>query len=454
MKSKTKSKKNKIPLCPKRNNVLKKKIILNKASSVTMKHWKTPSTPSLLTPKNINLSLNNGYNSINNSMRNKDIKGATPKQCLFHAFIPKSKSSSETKLKKQNIILIKKLDKGNQMPFNFSNIKEYNYKRENKDTNNNNYNINKNNKINSNDEYKNIKNKEKDTLSPNNSHYMNNINTNANSNTTIGMSQVLSDRYVKEENNNKILGESKNPFEFTFGDINFFQNQIHYETKTSLNRNNSFKINSVAKQVYDNNKNKSIEKNDSILNKKKNIFIKNIIKNIKQIHPKILLNNKNIKEKNKEITFIKYNHVKSHSIDNDSKTKDKNKKSFKLKTLSKWPKKINLQKINHIEKNNNNKKINFNEISKSPNIPKKLINLIPVDKKHNMNKKSKIIVKNHLEKINENNRVAVSTKNKDNKKNVHKLFINQSSSKIIPKTNKSSPKLFLKHPSLKNLFEL
>ena len=430
MKSKTKSKKNKIPLCPKRNNVLKKKIILNKASSVTMKHWKTPSTPSLLTPKNINLSLNNGYNSINNSMRNKDIKGATPKQCLFHAFIPKSKSSSETKLKKQNIILIKKLDKGNQMPFNFSNIKEYNYKRENKDTNNNNYNININN------------------------NYMNNINTNANSNTTIGMSQVLSDRYVKEENNNKILGESKNPFEFTFGDINFFQNQIHYETKTSLNRNNSFKINSVAKQVYDNNKNKSIEKNDSILNKKKNIFIKNIIKNIKQIHPKILLNNKNIKEKNKEITFIKYNHVKSHSIDNDSKTKDKNKKSFKLKTLSKWPKKINLQKINHIEKNNNNKKINFNELSKSPNISKKLINLIPVDKKHNMNKKSKIIVKNHLEKINENNRVAVSTKNKDNKKNVHKLFINQSSSKIIPKTNKSSPKLFLKHPSLKNLFEL
>ena len=452
MKSKTKTKKNKIPLCPKRNNVLKKKIILNKASSVNMKHWKTPSTSSLLTPKNINLNLNNNLNSINNSMRNKDIKGATPKQCLFHAFIPKSKSSSEAKLKKQNIILIKNLDKGNQMPFNFSNIKEYNYKKENKDINNNK--INKSNNINVKDEYRNIQNKEKDTLSSNNSHYMNNVNTNANSNTTIGMSQVLSDRYAKEENNNKIFGESKNPFEFTFGDINFLQNQIHYETKTSLNRNNSFKIKLVTKQADDNN-NKSIEKNNSNLNIKKNIFIKNIIKNIKQIHPKILLNNKNIKEKNKEITFIKYNHVKSHSIDNETKIKDKIKKSYKLKTFSKLPKNINIQKVNNIEKkNNNNKKINFNELSKSPNIPKKLINLIPVDKKHNMNKKSKIIVKNHLEKINENNRVANSTKNKDNSKNVHKLFINQCSSKIIPKTNKSTPKLFLKHPSLKNLFEL
>ena len=452
MKSKTKNKKNKIPLCPKRNNVLKKKIILNKASSVTMKHWKTPSTPSLLTPKNINLSFNNNFHLINSTKRNKDVKGTTPKQCLFHAFIPKSKSSSETKLKKQNIILIKKVDKGNQMPFNFSNIKEYIYKRENKDNNSNN--ISKNNNISANDEYKNIKNKEKDTLSPNNSHYMNNINTNANSNTTIGMSQILSDRYVKDESNNKIFGESKNPFEFTFGDINFWQNQVHYETKTSLNRNNSFKIKSEAKQTYDNNNSKNIEKNNSSLNIKKNILIKNIIKNIKQIHPKILLNNKNIKEKNKEITFIKYNHVKSHSIDKDCKIKDKNKISHKLMTFTKWPKNFNRQKVNNIDKNKNNMKINFNDLNKSPNISKKLINLIPVDKKHNLNKRNKGIVKNHLDKINENNRVSISTKNKDNKKNVHKLFINQNSDKIIPKTNKSTPKLFLKHPSLNNLFQL
>ena len=452
MKSKTKNKKNKIPLCPKRNSVLKKKIILNKASSVTMKHWKTPSTPSLLTPKNINLSFNNNFNSINSTKRNRDVKGSTSKQCLFHAFIPKSKSSSETKLKKQNIILIKKVDKGNQMPFNFSNIKEYIYKRENKDNNSNN--ISKNNNISTNDDYKNIKNKEKDTLSPNNSHYMNNINTNANSNTTIGMSQILSDRYVKDESNNKIFGESKNPFEFTFGDINFWQNQVHYETKTSLNRNNSFKIKSEAKQTYDNNNSKNIEKNNSSINIKKNILIKNIIKNIKQIHPKILLNNKNIKEKNKEITFIKYNHVKSHSIDKDSKIKDKNKISHKLMTFTKWPKNFNRQKVNNIDKNKNNMKINFNDLNKSPNVSKKLINLIPVDKKHNLNKRNKGIVKNHLDKINENNRVSISTKNKDNKKNVHKLFINQNSDKIIPKTNKSTPKLFLKHPSLNNLFQL
>ena len=167
-----------------------------------------------------------------------------------------------------------------------------------------------------------------------------------------------------------------------------------------------------------------------------------------------MLNNKNIKEKNKDITFIKYNHVKSHSIDKDSNLKDKNKISHKLMTFTKWPKIFNHQKVNNIEKNKNNMKINYNDLSKSPNIPKKLINLIPVDKKHNLNKKNKGNVKNHLDKINDNNRVAISTKNKDNKKNINKLFINQSSSKIIPKTNKSTPKLFLKHPSLKNLFEL
>lgn len=394
MKNKTKNKKNKIPLCPQKTKPIKKKIIINKLTP-KIRHWKQPSTPCLSFTKNINLSLQNNNETINSNTNentithnvkdkeNNDRINKNP----FQAFIPRSKSFTDSKLKNQNIVLVKKVNKPNNIPFNFTNLKEYNYKKDIK------------NNVRSNDEFKKIiKEKDKDTLSSINSHYMNNANTNANSNTTIGMSQIFSDRCPNEEPN-KLFTESKNPFEFTFGDINFFQNQLHCETKTSLVKKNLLNMTSGSKFSVENNY-QSIDKNNTNSNynninkKNKNIFVKNIINNIKLINPNFFINNKNIKQKNIENTNI----VKSYSLEKDPKIKDKNKIN-KISTFYKWPK-FKRCNNNNIEKNNkNNKNSNKNniiELNKSPKFSKKLSNLIPVDKNHNLNKKNILIIKNQL----------------------------------------------------------
>ena len=59
-------------------------------------------------------------------------------------------------------------------------------------------------------------------------------NTNNISNTVIGNSQIYSDRTKKEEII-ELSNDSKNPFEFTFGDLNYFQKHIGFETKKHLN---------------------------------------------------------------------------------------------------------------------------------------------------------------------------------------------------------------------------
>ena len=457
MNNKTKNKKNKIPLYPTKNKLMNKKTKIHKISSI-LQHWKQPSTPSLLNSKKYNLSNNNyntvycntnintnNNNNIINSKENKSIKNNSSKQNLFHAFIPRSKSNSEVKLKKQKITLIKKINKSNYVPFNFNNIKEFNYKKEIKDKNNN-----INNKKN---EYEIInkekeKEKEKDTLSSNNSHYMNNTKANTNSNTTIGLSQICSDRYIKDDNN-KIMQESKNPMEFTFGDLNLFQTQSNKEAKTSLINTNS--LNMPSSISMDNNRQyQSLDNNESI---NKNMFMKNIIKNIKMINSKIkgynikINSDKNL-DTNLSNSNSNYNNIKSYSIEKDYYKKKEKNRINKLLTLPIWPKVYN---------DKNNFKISCNEFHKSQKISKKNSDLIPFDKKHNLNKKHKLIIKKHynIENSNKNYniRVCISTKNKDNKKNLHKLFIKQNSAKCLTKKNKSSPKLFLKHPSLKNLFD-
>lgn len=442
MKSKSKNKKSKIPLCPQKNKPIKKTIKINKISPI-LQHWKHPSTPSLSTTKNF--FLNNNFNTLNNNNNdiitnkdNKSIDNNSSKKNPFHAFIPRTKSNSEIKFKKQKIILIKKVNKPNNIPFNFNNIKEFNYKKDVKD-NINDMNLKEN-------EFKKIR-KEKDTLSSNNSHYMNNTKANTNSNTTIGTSQILSDRYTKDDNK-KIFQDSKNPMEFTFGNLNFFQTQNNIETKASLTKNNSLNMICTSHLSIDNNKDyQNIDKN----NNNKNQFMKNLIKNMKLINSKIRINNsKNNTEKNTDnINSNNYNNIKSYSIDKDYIIRDKNKKS-KLITFPKWPK---------VNNNDKNKLKCYDEFYKSQKFSKKCSNLIPVDKKYNLNKKHKLIVKKHFDygnninNKNNNIRICISTKNKDNKKNLHKLFINQNSFQTTTKTNKSSPKLFLKHPSLKNLFD-
>ena len=433
MKNKIKSKKSKIPLCPPKNKPIKKKI--NKINPL-IEILRQPSTPSLLSTQK--LFFNNNINTINNKKQanNNNYKSTISnnfsKQNLFHAIIPKIKSFSENKLKKQKIILIKKIEKSNKIPFDFKNIKEYNYKRDEKS-------INLNNDINLNADYKNNI-KEKETLSSNNT------KANTNSNTTIGMSEIFSDRGYQENNNFSLESKfSKNPLEFTFGEPNFFKNNIYLETKKNLIRTNTFQMKTIS------NNNNNFESIDTISynNNDKRTFLKNIIKNIKYAKSKIKENNKILKGKNIENNKIKFkNNIKSYSYEKGAKLKEKNRIS-KYIVFPKWP------KINNDE-NNNTIKTNKNAKNKTPKIEKKCINLIPVDKKYNLNKKHKLIIKKKFENTddikNMNLKISNSTKNKD-KKSIHKLFVSQNSNKNIIKTNKSSPKLFLKHPSLKNLFD-
>ena len=435
MNNKSKKKKNKIPLCPSKNKSNKNN---NNKINPLIGHWRQPSTPSLKSSKKF--ILNNHINEIKNSSKNNQNKS---NYCFnenpFHLFIPRTKSYSENNLKKQKIILIKKVNSPEKVLFNFKNIKEYNYKKESKD---------KDSSIKNNLNNKNIiKDKEKDEISLNNSHYLNNTKTNTNSNTTIGISQICSDRIIKDENNTLFQDSkiSKNPLEFTFGDINFFKNQITYEKKANLNKNSYFYITSISQMTLNDNC-QSIDKNRNINDN--NFDMKNIIKNMKLIKPKIKLNSISIKDSNIEELNNNFNYIKSFSIEKDNQIKEK-KYIYKNNTIHNYPK---INKMINI-------KTNINKIHKTPKNPKKFLNLIPIDKKYNLNKKHKLIIKNNSEYIdnkkNINRKIPISTKNKNTNKNARRLIINQNSNsnQNIKRKNKSSPKLFLKHPTLKNLFD-
>ncbi len=422
MKNKSKIKKSKIPLYPTKN-IIKR---INKINPI-IRHWNQPSTPSLISSKKNNLyTTNNNKNSDNKNNTNNSLK-----QNLFHVFIPRSKSFSEKNLKKQKIILIKKINRND----NFKNIKEYKFQNEKE------FNIK-----NINDKNENII---KDISSLNNSHNMNNTKTNANtnSNTTIGISQIYSDRMVKEEDK-KLFKKIKNPLEFTFGDLNYFQNHSNYATKINLINNNYFNITSISQISKENNrKYQSIDNNKN--NNDKTSFKNNIIKNMKLIKPKIKLNNiKFDKDMHNKDIYKNFNNSKSYSFE-----KDKIQEKIilcKLMNLPKWTN-TNNNKIINI-------KIKYKEIHKTPKISKKFFNLIPVDKKYNLNKKHKLVIKNHFENFDNNKNIIIntpiSTKNKNNKINNNSLFLIKNSNMTNnKKKNKSTPKLFLKHPSLKNFFD-
>ena len=422
MNNKSKKKKNKIPLCPKKKTHIKK--FINKINPL-IAHWRQPSTPSLKISKK--LILKNNFSTIKNISKNNKFSDYqnksyySSKKNPFHVFIPRTKSYSENNLKNQKIILIKKINNPEKVLFNFKNIKEYNYKKEDK------YNDSKCKK---NLVSENItKDREKDSSSLNNSHYLNNTKTNTNSNTTIGISQIFSDRKNKEQNNLLFqdLKTYKNPLEFTFGDVNYFKNHKAYETKINSNKNNYFNITTTSQITLDN-KWQSLDSNKYINDN--NFVMENIIKNF--IKPKIKLNNRFRKEINMGELNNNYNNIKNYSFEKDNKIRDM-KKIYKII------------------------KPNINKIHKTPKNTKKFLNLIPFDKKYNLNKKHKLIIKNNFEYIDNNKniniKIHISTKNKNNNKNVRRLIINQNSNQNITKKNKSSPKLFLKHPSLKNLFD-
>ena len=103
-------------------------------------------------------------------------------------------------------------------------------------------------------------------------------------------------------------------------------------------------------------------------------------------------------------------------------------------------------KENKKTKKNNSRK-NINNTSK---IPKKFISLIPherqkIKKKFSINTNNEISNKNY-------NDISNTPKDKDNQNQIHKLLLNISQKTFI-RMNKSNPKLFIKHPSLKKFFD-
>ena len=140
-----------------------------------------------------------------------------------------------------------------------------------------------------------------------------------------------------------------------------------------------------------------------------------------------------------------YNKNKSYSFEKDKK-RTKN-KICKLKLFPKLSQDSNKLNINFNPK--------INKLHRTPKITKKLLNLIPFDKKYNLNKQHKLIINNHFENDDNNNNlnINISLSSKNNKKSIHNLFICHISNQNKEKKNKSSPKLFLKHPSFKNLFD-
>ena len=226
---------------------------------------------------------------------------------------------------------------------------------------------------------------------------LNNSKSETKCDTNSRISSVFSDRNTNQKNT------INNMFEFTFSNSNFVKNKIKKDTD-DINLN----LNARNPRINKTNTNYSYHKKNinRIINIKKNIGIKNIklIKNLK--------NNKRTLSKGE---------------------KDKKKNESKDKENKK------------IKKNNSRK--NINNTSK---IPKKFISLIPHEKQR-IKKKFSINTNNEMSNKNSND-ISNTPKDKDNQNQIHKLLLNISQKTFI-RMNKSNPKLFIKHPSLKKFFD-
>ena len=233
---------------------------------------------------------------------------------------------------------------------------------------------------------------------------LNNSKSDTKCDTTSGISSVFSDRNIKQRNNKNIL-------EFTFSNINCIKNKNRKTDYINLRIRNSSINKSNTNYSYHNNN------NNRLINLKRNFSIKNI----KYINQKNNLNNKNSKNN------------KPRMLDKRSFSKDiKDKRKSKEK---------------EVRKKKNNSKIN-----KTTKIPNEFLSLIPFDKNHQI--KKKIINYRNIDNNDNKSNIDMSntSKSKEKQYRIHKLLINVSSLKFI-KTNKSTPKLCIKHPSLKNFFD-
>ena len=232
---------------------------------------------------------------------------------------------------------------------------------------------------------------------------LNNSKSDTKCDTTSGLSSVFSDRNIKQRNN-------KNISEFTFSNSDFINNKTKKNDINLLIRN-TYINKTNAHYSYHKNKNKN-----RITHLKKNHSFKNI---------KCINTQNDLKEK----------------IINNNKAKTINKRSFSKEVKNK-------NKYKSKDKDNCKKKTN-SKINKTSKVNNKFLSLIPFDKNHQLKKKLYINKDSNNKKNNDNSKYE---KNKENIKQIHKLLLNISPKKFI-RTNKSNPKLCIKHPSLKNFFD-
>lgn len=262
-------------------------------------------------------------------------------------------------------------------------------------------------------------NNKRDILQSNKNLNLNSSKSDTKCDTTLEKNSFLKEKNIKQRNtlilNNIKNSEIRNALEFTFSNDDFIKNN------GNINNIGLFSDKSACNKVK---KNFSFQKKincSRILHLKKNVNIKINIKNLDFINPKNDLNmNKHQNNKTNIYNVRKFSKEEKDKIRNKSKEKD----NTNIKNISK--------------------------INKTSKIAKKFINLIPYDKNHKINKKTNInnndinFSKNIFD-------ISHTVKNKDNHKRVLRLLINNSPKKILKK-NKSNPKLFIKHPSLRNLF--
>ena len=168
------------------------------------------------------------------------------------------------------------------------------------------------------------------------------------------------------------------------------------------------------------------------------------------------LKNNSTNKINKNIKLLVKNPLFNINYKSHSHQKMKNKSYSRIVSLKNNNNINNLKtdcisnKKDNLKESKVKKDKNISKINKTSKISKKFINLIPYDKRNLIDKKTNI---NNIENDGNNIDIAHTTKNKDNSSNIHRLLMNISPKKSI-KTNKSNPKLNIKHPSLKNLFRI
>ena len=262
-------------------------------------------------------------------------------------------------------------------------------------------------------------------------------------------------RYNKNNNKNDKINNSKtsiifqnNPLELTFGNSSFMSN-IQTETnndfvKNKNNKNKTF-FKSINTNIHKKEKKDFIRHNKITKLKKKLLFnpnwkIKQESKNKNNNKSEIIIHN--YKTKNK------YEIINNHYTNININYREKNYHSVNISNeLRKNNKKIKIRKER--EKINKNNMIK-NKILKNRNEKEKFRK---TKIRSSTTKNSAVLQKNTLKKIKSSNNkeymIKININDKEN--GIYKLIIKRTS-KYLKRMPRSTPKLFLAHPSLKNLF--